>query len=92
MCRRYTNQSQVAPFVATVPFETAGSQYETTASVLTVTESIVISRYNCILVYQCNTELNRHRHAHEYMYEYTDMHTQLSDLSNDLLFQKKCRI
>jgi hypothetical protein len=80
------------PSVATVPFETSGSQYKTTASVLTVTGRVVISRYSCILVYQCNTELNRHRHAYEYMYEYIYMHTQLSDLSNDLLFQKKCRI
>jgi hypothetical protein len=75
-----------------MPFEAAGNQYETTARVLTVTGHIVISRYNCILVYQCNTELNRHRHAHEYMYEYIYMHTQLGDLSGDLLFQEKCRI
>ena len=80
------------PFVATVPFETADSQYETTARILTVTGHIVISKYSCILVYQCNTELNRHRHAYEYMYEYIYMHTQISDLSDDLLFQKKCRI
>jgi hypothetical protein len=80
------------PLVATVPFETAGSQYKTTSRVRTVTGHVVISRYSYILVYQCNTELNRHRHAHEYMYEYIYMHTQLSDLSDDLLFQKKYKI
>lgn len=85
MYRMGTNQSQVMQVVATVPFETAGSQCETTARVLTLTGHVVISRYSFILVYQCNTELNRHRHANEYMYEYTYMNTQLSDLSDDLL-------
>jgi len=58
------------PFVAIVPLETADNQYKATARVLTVMGRVVISRYSCILVYQCNTEPNRHRHAHEYMCEY----------------------
>jgi len=92
MCKMGTNPSQVVPVVATVPFETAGSQYETTERILRVTRHVVFSRYSFILVYQCNTELNRHRHEHEYMYEYIYMHTQLRDLSDDLLLQKKFRI
>jgi hypothetical protein len=80
MCRMWTIQSQVVPPVATMPFKTAGSQYKTTARVLTATVHVVISRYSCVLVYQCITVLNGHRHAHEYMYENIYMHTKLSDL------------
>jgi hypothetical protein len=72
-----------------MPFKTAGSQYKTTASVPTVTQHVIISRYSCVLVYQCISELNRHRQAHEYMYENIYMHTKLSGLIRLFVISKE---